>query len=102
MVCQVVLKKFNKFQSKIGDLWSYKPEDNPMNISWLVEEASECLKLMKQSLKDDKTIDTKELSIELGDLLTCMANIANANGLSLKDIANDAYAKMQDRKEEQS
>lgn len=71
-------------------------------MSYLVAlqaEVGEVSEYAQKAYRDNKPIDTKELSKELGDILWNLSRIADTSGLNLVDIAAENVAKLKSRKE---
>jgi NTP pyrophosphatase (non-canonical NTP hydrolase) len=63
----------------------------------LAEEAGEVLGLVRKRVFQQREIDVSQLTEELGDVLWCLAVIAQSLGLSLADIADANQRKLQRR-----
>jgi NTP pyrophosphatase (non-canonical NTP hydrolase) len=88
--------KLPKFQRRIGEIIHY---DNNTSAFWLTEEAGECAKIFKHAAVSGE-MKHDQLREEIGDVLTALAALCNAEGLDLHTIAQEAVDKWKVKIEE--
>lgn len=65
----------------------------------LASEAGEVTGKFAKSIRDKQYLDINEVSKEMGDVLWCLACLADGLGLDLTEIAEQNLQKVQDRTE---
>lgn len=63
----------------------------------IAEEAGEVLAHVRKHLYQGKTLDLQRLAEELGDVLWCVAGVAQSAGLQLDQVAVSNLAKLETR-----
>ena len=63
----------------------------------LAEEAGEVLGAVRKHLYQAKSLDRDALTLELGDVLWCLAIAARCNGVTLAEVAERNVAKLRTR-----
>lgn len=92
-----MLLTLNKYQKKASSTAVYKDKSYPEYL--LVEEVGELFgKLSRVKRGDTVIINTKELALELGDILWAVSQIAKEYKLSLEKVAKLNLKKLRSRK----
>ncbi|MBI2797654.1 MAG: nucleoside triphosphate pyrophosphohydrolase family protein [Gemmatimonadetes bacterium] len=65
--------------------------------SGLAEESGEVLGLVRKHLMQGKPLERPRLVHELGDVLWCLAAVANDAGITLAEVADANLAKLRER-----
>lgn len=87
--------KLTKFQKKVSDFFN---ENAVMGVLFLTEEAGEVAKEFKKEYKNNNnTLSMPAVAEEMGDVLVALAVLANACGVSLDDIADQALSKWEEK-----
>jgi len=89
---------FDDYQDRVNELMLTTGDKRLMeNTLGLVGETGEIAEKIKKHIRDGNSLDTADMTKELGDALFYLAGLAYHLGISLSDIANGNLEKLYDR-----
>lgn len=87
---------FNQYQAWTNSTAIYDNHLYP--VLGLTEEAGEVAGKVAKALRDKHAVDGEMLKKELGDVLWMLARVADDFGITLEEVAQTNYNKLEDRK----